>query len=548
MKSIKMRGVVAAVSGALMFGFGANAMADSTTDIVNALVAKGVLTEEEGALLTKGREGEVAGSAKKPKLVEKNGNFSLESADGKNSVALTGRVHFDMRSNNVGGEPTDNGFNANFAGNGNTSRMADQFELRRARVGVKGKVFGDFDYEVVTNVVGSSSNLVDVAYLNAGTFQQAQLKLGQFKQPFNLEEYGTSSNNIDFMERSYMNQISPGKKVGAMLHGVPTNGVTYAGSVYQQNNFGETDAGTDGKGLAGRLTANIAELAGWKNSVLHIGVAGFDSEYGVVPTNTANTAKTPEQNTRGSLFVITDEARGFGTVYRAQIAGDAVGATSGVAGSYGYGTRSATSAKVNNKAYGLELAGTYGPVKVQGEYMNSQFDANHDDTGNKVGANVEAFYVEALWMLTGENYSDWYKNGAWSAIKAKNNFDLATKGWGAWELGLRYDEFSVSDTTVTYGSVQNGYTFAGNSNRFQGAVSDQKKDGNTGYAGSQGGAKSYTAGLKWIVNPDVRVMLNYTHTKFDYAFSAIDVTNAATGATGQSDHVDTVMLRTQVAF
>jgi hypothetical protein len=35
----------------------------STTDIVNALVAKGVLTEEEGALLTKGHDGEVAGAA-----------------------------------------------------------------------------------------------------------------------------------------------------------------------------------------------------------------------------------------------------------------------------------------------------------------------------------------------------------------------------------------------------------------------------------------------------------------------------------------------------
>ncbi|MEN9725316.1 MAG: hypothetical protein RLZZ98_825, partial [Pseudomonadota bacterium] len=38
MQTIKMRGVVAAVTGALLFGFGANAMADSTTDIVNALV------------------------------------------------------------------------------------------------------------------------------------------------------------------------------------------------------------------------------------------------------------------------------------------------------------------------------------------------------------------------------------------------------------------------------------------------------------------------------------------------------------------------------
>jgi hypothetical protein len=64
MKNMKLCSGIAAVSGALLLGLGANAMADTSTDIVNALVAKGVLTEEEGALITKGREGEKAGEAK----------------------------------------------------------------------------------------------------------------------------------------------------------------------------------------------------------------------------------------------------------------------------------------------------------------------------------------------------------------------------------------------------------------------------------------------------------------------------------------------------
>ena len=63
MKSMKMRSICAAVTGALLFGFGANAMADSSVDIVNALVAKGVLTEEEGALITKGAKEEKAATA-----------------------------------------------------------------------------------------------------------------------------------------------------------------------------------------------------------------------------------------------------------------------------------------------------------------------------------------------------------------------------------------------------------------------------------------------------------------------------------------------------
>ena len=89
-----MRGVVAAVSGALLFGFGANAMADSTTDIVNALVAKGVLTEEEGSLIAKGHDGEVTGQAKAMKKATK-----LKISDAIDSAEVYGdiRVRHETR-------------------------------------------------------------------------------------------------------------------------------------------------------------------------------------------------------------------------------------------------------------------------------------------------------------------------------------------------------------------------------------------------------------------------------------------------------------------
>ena len=54
-----------AVSGAILFLSSQVALADSTTDIVDALVSKGVLTEEEGALLQKGRTGEKEAAEKK---------------------------------------------------------------------------------------------------------------------------------------------------------------------------------------------------------------------------------------------------------------------------------------------------------------------------------------------------------------------------------------------------------------------------------------------------------------------------------------------------
>ena len=547
MKSIKMRGVVAAVSGALLFGFGTNAMADSTDDILNALIAKGVLTEEEGALLMKGREGEKAGNAKKVKVTDKNGSFTLESGDGKNTMALTGRLHFDARSidNNANNETTTR------LADRDTASMGDNFEVRRARIGVKGKMFEHYDYEVITNVVGSSSNLLDVAYVNAGMFQKAQAKIGVFKQPFNLEEYGTSSNNIDFMERSYVNQLTPAKKPGFMVHGVLPKGFTYAGSVYQQNGFGETDADSTGKGFAGRLTANIAELAGWdtKQSVLHVGVAGFDSEYGVLPASSSNgstvsptcatatstvtntttntvttTCTNPAVSTNGTVLSFRTEGRGLANAYRMQIGGNSVG--------YGASMPSNTSAKVQQQAYGLELAAAYGPLKVQGEYTDQSITSRLEGTTNYANADAQAYYVEALYMLTGENYAEWYKNGAWGGIKPKSNFDVETgKGTGAWEIGFRYDAFNVENVALS-----------GTGSRVQGAFNSSNGTTKEATTGSGAGAQTYTAGIKWQLTPNMRVLANYSHTKFDNSFRPVDT---------DLENVkkeDLLMVRTQFSF
>ena len=68
---------------------------NSTTDIVNALVSKGVLTEEEGALLTKGRTDEAAGQAKALKKASK-----LTVSDALDNATIYGnmRIREEFRS------------------------------------------------------------------------------------------------------------------------------------------------------------------------------------------------------------------------------------------------------------------------------------------------------------------------------------------------------------------------------------------------------------------------------------------------------------------
>ena len=149
-----------AVSGAVLLMAGQVALADSATDIVDALVMKGVLTEEEGRLITKGHTSKVE---KTPVVKEKDGAFTIEDAKGNNSIQLTGRIHLDYRHNNLDMYSTD--YNDRDSATG-----ADNFELRRARLGVKGKFAKDFKYEIIGNLPGTAT--VDVAY-----FDHAQLRL-----------------------------------------------------------------------------------------------------------------------------------------------------------------------------------------------------------------------------------------------------------------------------------------------------------------------------------------------------------------------------------
>ncbi len=94
--NFKVRSLVAAtLAGSMLMGFGVNAMADSTTDIVNALVSKGVLTEEEGALLTKGRTDEAAGQAK---ALKKAGKLKVSDAIDNATVYGDIRVRYEDRS------------------------------------------------------------------------------------------------------------------------------------------------------------------------------------------------------------------------------------------------------------------------------------------------------------------------------------------------------------------------------------------------------------------------------------------------------------------
>jgi phosphate-selective porin OprO/OprP len=491
--------LAAAVSGAVLLMAGQAVLADSTTDIVDALVMKGVLTEEEGKLINKGHTSKTKVA---PVIKEKDGAFILESANEANSIQLTGRMHLDYRASSL--DSMDLGPNAR-GDDRDTASMADQFELRRARLGVKGKFAKDFKYEVVGNLPGTAT--VDIAYFDWAKFDAFQIRGGKFKQPFGLEEL-ISSNNMTMMERSYLDQTVPAKKIGLQVMGTPTKGMTYALSTFQMNDV-ERDLVGDGYASgAGRLTFNFAEPMGDKESVLHVGIAGVSATSSVQPTTTSQTSGAADGSTsygRANISAFRSAGRGLNNIFRGQVGG-------GTCTTAVYSCPLEFGAKVVQKAVGLEGILARGPFKIMGEYSRGQYNADHLTNGASVSYDTDTFYAETGYFITGEKYADSYKGGVFSSFKPKNNFDLDKGELGAIELAFRVEGFRVEDTNLglaSYGS------------RLQGSL-----DGSGTTNGTKSKADTYTAGIRWILNPNVVFKVNYAYTNLGRNYAPLDVSTS----------------------
>ncbi|MGQ0442423.1 MAG: OprO/OprP family phosphate-selective porin [Methylophilaceae bacterium] len=489
--NFKLRSITAATTATLMLSFGGNAVADSTDDIVNALIAKGVLTEEEGALLMRGRTGEKeAAEAKKQTGISasyKDG-IVLQSGDGKNSLTINGRVHADFRSYDYSED--DNGSNV-LSANG-----ADTFDVRRARLGAKVKFLDYYEGEVVGNFSGGSSTL-DIAYLNIAWWKPVQFRFGQFKMPFSLEQL-TSSNNIDFVERSFLDSYIPAKEVGAMVHGSPFTGVTYglAASTGRGINASESDVRVDDVDLIGRVTANFAEIMENKEMVLHAGVAFSEGDISK-GDGAASFGGNRSTESRGVTFFTAPVVASTNLI----------------------------DASVDRSRLGLEAAVAYGPFKVQGQWAKVGHD--FETATRSYDVDIKAWYAEALWTITGEKHADRYKNGAFSGIKPTNNFDPEKFSGGAWELGVRYSKFDASDFD-TLGL------------RAGAGLDAQVTTGASRYAK----ADSLTFGVKFVPNPHIRLMLDYVKTDFEDQFGG---TSVAVNGDSEDDE-KAILFRTQFAF
>lgn len=451
-----------------------------------------VMAEELKAMqqqMAQGKENDLKERGKSsgsPVLANFKDGITFEDGSGNWQLAINGRIQADYRQFSPDAD------------------AADTFSLRRARLGGTLTMYKDYVARVEGEYSGGSTTLT-YGYFDINKFKQARLRLGQFKPFYGLER-SMSSNFTDFQERSMADGLLGATyDRGLMVHGVPLTGMNYSlAYVNGSGTVDENNAKNDSKDFTVRLTGDLAQMAEWKSAVVHVG--GW-------------WAKGDEGSRRLAGFIPTGQTEGRGVqFFSTQCATGALvcGGTSATANAF--------KDNVERTRGGAELALAYGPVKLQGEYIRTNFD------GPDYSRDLDAWYASMMWNVSGEPFAAMYKDGVFGRLKPKNSYKAGAEGWGALQLGLRYSRFDASDFKAT-NAAGTGVLGTTTSATADGVVTPTNE------------ADAWTVGANWILNPNTRVVLNYVHTEFD-----TPVTVRVNGATDTFDDEDALTLRAQFDF
>lgn len=368
----------------------------------------------------------------------------------------------------------------------------DTFVLRRARPIIEGTVFRDFDFQFVPDFGGSQVQIFD-AWMNYRYRPELQLKAGKFKGPVGLENLQSDA-TLPFNERSLVSNFMPARNVGVQLWGDAFDGLlSYAAGAFNVTgdgrNAGNVDFGDD-KEFAGRLF-----LSPFKNtdiSALQGFGFGLGGSYSQVNSNVNGLPGTTGGTRPGYL-------------------------TSGLQQFFAYNPVNGTVA-ADGPQWRLspQLSHVYGPFGLLGEYGISHQSVVNSFTAQNAALNHTAWQLSAQWVLTGEPAS-------FTGINPNRPFKPGSGGWGAWQLAGRFGQLSIDDDA--FPSFANPATSAER-------------------------ATSWSVGLNWWLNKNVRVMTSFSHTKFDGggAFNPLDSSTLVPPATVTAQDENVFFTRLQLAF
>jgi phosphate-selective porin OprO/OprP len=438
------------------------------------------------------------------------GKPSIQSPDGRFAANLHGVMQFDAAdySQKTPGPITvDFRRGASATDTAHARDLSSGTNFRRARIGVDGRMFGDFEYNVLFDFGGAGEE--DAGHIQELWLQYSGLKpfhfrVGAYPPSYGLEDQA-STNGAPFLERPAIADMARSLAGGDFREAAE---LWAAGSRWYVNGA-----------VTGRLVGVVNSQA--------TGVSQpFDSQLGLI----GRAAILP---VKGDGYLVHLGVHGSYAARPADVGGPDVAA--GVARSpitfqerpelRVDGTRLISTGAIDARhasTLGVEAAGQYGPFFVQSEYERLTIERRNTAAGVS-NPDFHGFYVEGSYVLTGEARRYNTNTFAFDAPSVDHPFSLQDGTWGALELALRY-----SDANLNY------------------------REGALGEAPSadavRGGEQTIWAGsLNWYANAVTRFMLQYQDVRVDRLSPSATTFQTPVGAQiGQ--HFHTIALRSQLAF
>lgn len=439
-----------------------------------------------------------------------SGKPSIQSADGRFTANLHGIMQFDAadyRQSTPGPITADFRRGAAATDTAHARDLNSGTNMRRARIGVDGKAFGDWDYNVLLDFGGAGEE--DAGHVQELWVQYSGLKpfharVGAFSPSVGLEDQG-STNGMLFLERPASADIARGLAAGDFREGAE---IWAAGDKWYVN-----------AGVTGRLVGVVNSQA--------TGVSQpYDSQLGLI----GRADFIPIKTASGMLVV---GVHGSHVAKPADTGGPdtAVGATR-----YSItlqerpelrvdGTRLISTGGLNAKHVddvGLEAAGQFKSLFLQAEYDAFKIDRRNAAAGVS-NPSFKGFYVEGAYSLTGERRKFNPGTFAFDAPPVAHPFSRADGTWGAFEVAVRYSDMDLNYHPGAFGAAPSADAVRG------------------------GDQRVIAAGLNWYPNTFVRLMLDIQDVRIDrLSPSAATFLTPAGAQIGQ--HFQAISLRSQFAF
>ncbi|MGC2494926.1 OprO/OprP family phosphate-selective porin [Candidatus Binatus sp.] len=367
--------------------------------------------------------------------------FSLSSPNHDYNLNLSGIIQGDGR----------------FFTSGSDKDVGSTFFLNRVRPILTGSLGQYYNFNITPDFGQGRVTLQD-AYINMTYWDYASLRAGKFKAPFDLERL-QSDRDLEFSERSEIQNIVPNRDTGASLHGRLLDGRIFYDAALMNGVPDNTAADTtdldnnDGKDFVGRIFATPFELSEtrWLKGLGF----GFAGTYG------------DERGTTTSVY----RTYGMSTWF-----------------SYNSGvTASGLRARLEPQAYyywrGLGLMAEY----AQDEHSLNLFTTKGSAPFKRLIDRTDTFtdtgyMAQASYILTGEDAS-------YGWVKPYHSFDPRNGFFGAWEVAARISN-----------------------------VAAQTRQFQLGFANPSLSAKTATefaAGINWYLTPNVKWQFDYANTFFN---------------------------------